>query len=118
MTTAAKARDYEAIAQDRWDMLTLGIDQSDATRTNSALMTDLQNILREFMAGIIHGIDGRPTPRSMVGGEIVGNPAWESEYNLVCQAEEACLEVIERQALALAANVERLRDEREAARVA
>lgn len=87
---------YAAIAQDRWDTLTIGIEAPDAGETNSDLLDEWKADTREILGRMVHGIAHY-------------SPSGEAEYDLLCEAEERLTTALEEEAKRLVEAVEPLR---------
>jgi hypothetical protein len=85
------APDYAAIAKDRWDTLTIGVEGLDAQSTNSDILRDWMASTREILARMVHGT------------------ATEEEYQLLCDAEERLLSALGDEATKLVAAIEPMR---------
>jgi hypothetical protein len=90
MATKATASEYAALAKDRWDTLTIGVQEPAAEETNSDLMTAWMASTREILGRMVHGVA-------------------PDEYQALCAAEERLNEALKNEAIALCEAVEEQR---------
>ena len=93
MTTAtAPAMDLKALAKDRWDTVTVGIDLGNAAaELNSTVMDKWMDATREILAATMHGARD------------------DAEYTLLTQAEHRLIQMLGEQSEALVIEVETMR---------
>ena len=88
MTTATQPRVTAEMLRDRWRTLTIGVDLTDGSETNSASWQRLDAAIRTLGGRMVHGVDPY------------------TEYTALCQLEARIPRLIEEEVLAFALAIE------------